>query len=129
MLRHYFILIISAELLAVGSLFPHNVKTEVYSTKAGTWKTLNDYQHDWESKKKFASIEKPFFIRNEDSQSFGSYAALYHESAFYLFGGESHYSGKSQTHYQKKIERLDTQTNTWSRVGCPPKELRAHPCI
>ena len=35
--------IISAELLAVGSNSPHNVKTEIFSTEIGRWFTLSDY--------------------------------------------------------------------------------------
>ena len=41
------------------------------------------------------------------------YAALYHDGAFYLFGGRSYSNRFSQT-----IARLDTRTTQWSKGGC-----------
>ena len=80
------------------------MRTEVYSTGVGEWKTLDDY---------------PF---NEELQ-LGAHAVLYNDGAFYLFGGESaRYRlvvSKVPT-LTNIISRLDTKTYIWSRAGCPP---------
>ena len=42
------------------------------------------------------------------------YAVIYHDDAFYVFGGATtEYNDHLQT-----ISRLDTETSTWSKVGC-----------
>ena len=61
-------------------------------------------------------------IHNEDSKfvAIGVYVALYHKGAFYLFGG---WTGSASVHleYTKKIARLNTTSDSWSIVGCPPE--------
>ena len=80
----------------MGSKAPtENVNAEMYLTKIGGWEKLEDFPFD----------EEDFY--------FCEYAALYHDSAFYLFGGMTRSSYYSQT-----IARLDTTTLTWSKVGC-----------
>ena len=89
-----FFISFSAELLAVGGDYPRgNVKTEIYRTQVGRWITLEDY---------------PF-----DSTSVSHYAALYHDGAFYLFGGDFW-----KTEFSPTIARLDTKTEKWSEGGC-----------
>ena len=85
----------SAELLAVGSYDPRNVKTEIYLTEESRWKTVEDYPTDYKDE-------------------IHSYAVLYHDGAFYLFGGKTFWESPRQT-----IARLDTRNYMWSEVGCP----------
>ena len=69
----------------------------MYSTKVGSWKPLEDYPID----------------SNRETEYLGKYAALYHDGAFYLFGGRTSENLNSQT-----IARLDTKTTKWSKGGC-----------
>ena len=43
---------------------------------------------------------------------FGNCAVVYHDGAFYLFGGLAH-----PNPFSKTIARLDVETKTWSRRG------------
>ena len=49
---------------------------------------------------------------------------LYHDSAFYIFGGQT-YSNR----YQQTIARLDAETRTWSKAGSLKNGRRAHAAI
>ena len=42
----------------------------------------------------------------------GFYALLYHDFAFYLFGGAIDLENSPT------ISKLDTETTTWTKVGC-----------
>ena len=100
------VLSFSAEILAVGSAGyegMENVKTEMYSTKVGSWKPLEDYPID----------------SNRETEYLGMYAALYHDGAFYVFGGWAPSASVSTT-----IARLDTKTTKWSKGGCHQKILK-----
>ena len=76
----------------------YSVQTEIYLTELGRWKPLKQYPFD-----RVTKID-PYI---------SSYAALYHDGAFYLFGGDTKSNRYSQT-----IARLDTEANIWSKVEC-----------
>ena len=73
---------------------PNNVKTEMYLIEEHRWKIAEDYPFDG------------------DDTRVCEYAILYHNGAFYLFGGSTH----SIAHFNT-IARFDTKTYTWSKVG------------
>ena len=99
-------------MLAVGSRSPGSSKTEGYLIEDGQWKTIEDYPFAWESKVIFANFDF-FLIHNKGLVNFGMYAALYHNSVFYIFGGITNL----RADFSQTIAQLDTKTSTWSKVG------------
>ena len=53
-----------------------------------------------------------YFIPSEATSYLQNYAVLYHDKAFYVFGGYNYHSS-----YYKNIGRLDEETTTWTQAG------------
>ena len=98
--------LVSAELLAIGgydySNEFDNVKTELYLPEEDRWKELADYPF---------VVDLPTRIKAYIMQ----YAALYHDGAFYVFGGGIR-TGIYTDRCSQTIARLDTKTYKWSKV-------------
>ena len=56
-----------------------------------------------------------FLTHYEGLEFLSYYASLYHDGAFYLFGGWT--GTKVSKKYKSTIARLDAQTSKWSKVG------------
>ena len=60
-------------------------------------------------------------------KSISSYAIIYFDHSFYVFGGESMYD--TQNKHPTTIARLDTVTTAWSKVGDMTSWKRYHRVI
>ena len=65
------------------------MKTELYNDTTSSWSVLADYPYSY-------------------STYLSGHATVYHESAFYIFGG---------AYNENTIAKLDEVSETWSRVG------------
>ena len=84
---------ILAQIIAVGSVNPDNLKTEIYDDETGTWTSFADYP--------YAGF--PY-------NSFYLYSSVYNSGAFYFFGGAADFA-------TKKIARFDEVSHLWSLAG------------
>ena len=112
-----------------------NLKAEMYLTEAGQWFTLDDYPDEYignidypddnpdesESKETFLSF-KAYLIPSEATSYLRSYAVVYHQRGFYIFGG-------TNDSPQNTIARLDANTKTWSKAGSLITSRHAHGVI
>ena len=59
-------------------------------------------------------------------RKFGAYASIYHEKAFYIFGGSSFDSEYPGWVASSQIGRLDAVTRTWSLAGSLKQAREGH---